>query len=98
MPILESVQRQLGDQVKVVAVNYKESGQNYRKMQKQLESFQLTLTHDKRGAISQQYGVTELPNLFVIGKDGKLAHHSQGYDEAEAGEVINVLNELLQSN
>lgn len=99
LPILEGIQREAGaNNIKVVAVNYKESRRDYYKIQKQLSSLELTLTHDKRGIIGNQFGVNVIPNLFIIGRDGKLAFHKVGYDESAIGEIITVLNELLLSD
>ena len=53
--------------------------------------------HDAKGAASDQYGVQALPNMFVIGRDGRIAHVHRGYSaemlEGFIGEILALLPE-----
>ncbi len=93
LPVLEKIQQKVGtDKIKVIAVNFKESKAQYRAIKEHLSSLQLTLTHDKRGSIGNKYGVEAIPNLFIIGKDGKLVFHNVGYGKSSIDKIIDVLN------
>jgi thiol-disulfide isomerase/thioredoxin len=92
LPILENLQAKVGvDKIKVVAVNYKESRKVYHQIKTRLSDVTMTLTHDKTGLISSKYGVKTLPNLFIIGKDGKLSHHMQGYGDKSIDKIIEAI-------
>lgn len=98
LPVLNAFQKEVGTELmQVIAVNYKENRRQYRKVQKVLsESLtELIFTHDEKGLIGKQYGVEGLPNLFVIGKNGKIVHHSIGFGESSIDELITVLNSAL---
>lgn len=96
LPILENIQNQVGiDKLKVVAVNFKENRKQYRKISRALASLKLSLTHDKRGSIGKSYGVEAVPDLFIVGKDGRLAFHHVGYGDNTIDKIVTVLNEQL---
>lgn len=98
LPILEGIQNKIGDDtVKVVAINYKENSKQYRRIKKKLSTLKLTLTHDKRGAIGKSFGVKGIPNLFIVGKNGKLLFHNVGYGTSSINKIVKVLNEELAS-
>jgi thiol-disulfide isomerase/thioredoxin len=98
LPILESIQNKVGtDKIKVIAINFKEGRKKYRFIKKKLSSLNLTLTHDKRGSIGKKFGVESIPNLFIIGKNGKLIFHNVGYGDESLDKIIDVLNLQLSS-
>ncbi|GGW51639.1 TlpA family protein disulfide reductase [Alishewanella tabrizica] len=98
LPVLNAVQNEAGSELMhVIAVNYKEDKRRYRKVQKVIsESLPaLIFTHDEKGLIGGKYGVEGLPNLFVIGKHGKVVYHSVGFGEASLDSLVTVLNNAL---
>jgi len=98
LPILESIQNKVGtDKIKVIAINFKEGRKKYRFIKKKLSSLNLTLTHDKRGSIGKKFGVESIPNLFIIGKNGKLIFHNVGYGDDSLDKIVDVLNQQLSS-
>jgi len=98
LPVLENIQNKIGvDIVKVVAINFKENRKKYRKITKILSVLNLTLTHDKRGSIGKKFGVKSIPNLFIIGRDGKIVFHNVGYGESSIDKIVKVLNQQLSS-
>ncbi|WJG10121.1 TlpA disulfide reductase family protein [Aliiglaciecola sp. LCG003] len=98
LPVLEAIQSKIGkDKIHVVAINYKESRKKYRRIRKQLSTLSLTMTHDVRGQIGDEFGVEGIPHLFIVGKDGKLIFQNVGYGESSIDKIINVLNSELSS-
>jgi len=96
LPVLENIQNKIGtDKIKVVAINFKEGRKQFRHIKKQLSSLNLTLTHDKRGSIGNKFGVEAIPNLFIIGKNGKLVFHNVGYGDSSIDKIVKVLNKQL---
>ncbi len=96
LSILQNLQKQVGsDFLKVVAINYKESNRSYNKLKKQLSELNLTLTHDKRGIISKNYGVKKAPHLFIIDKNGKIAFMDSQYQKTPTNKIVSVLKQEL---
>ncbi len=50
---------------------------------------------DKYGMVAKNYGVTSLPSLFVIGKDGTLVWKSAGYSEKLKYKLTSVIQDLI---
>jgi thiol-disulfide isomerase/thioredoxin len=96
LPTLASIQKLAGaDKLQVVAISYKEDYGNFVKIRHNLRKYNLVLTYDSNSAISAAYGVTGIPHMVMIGRDGRIAHVHVGYDESMLDTIANELNELL---
>ena len=96
LPILENLQRAAGPgRIKVVAVNIDESLWDFKKIQKALKDATLTLVYDKGGAVAKSYGVKVIPNMTLIGRDGRVAHAHVGYGEETIDTLVDEINGLL---
>lgn len=98
LPVLEKIQNQVGkDKLEVVAINYREPRKHFKKIKRKLSHLQLTLTHDRKGRISKQYGIKSLPHVLVIDKEGKVIYQNLGYNDEGIIALADKLNELLAS-
>jgi thiol-disulfide isomerase/thioredoxin len=96
LPILANVQKLAGaQQLQVVAISYKEDYENFRKISRKLQKYDLVLTYDGNSAVSKAYGVTAIPHMVMIGRDGRIAQVYQGYDESMLDTIASQLNTLL---
>ena len=96
MPILEGIQRQVGkDKLEIVAINFKQNKKIYRKIIKILKDIEITLTHDRKGKISKKYNVKSIPHMFIINKQGEIAHIHKGYNESMLPQLVGELNKLV---
>ncbi len=95
-PVLNYLQEQVGpEHLRVVVINYKEDSQTYRAVRRQLRAAKVTWTHDRNGAISDAFGVSSVPQLFLIDRAGELAHVRRGYSEESMPQLIEQVNALL---
>lgn len=82
LPMLGKVQEVVGrEHLEVVAVNFKEPRRDFNAVIRANKDLDLTYVHDERGIVSDRYGVTALPNMFIIGQDGLIAQTHRGYSE-----------------
>ncbi len=97
LPILEKLQRRLGDdQIRVIAVNTDTDPVEYRKMIKRMKDYQLTFTADFRSAIvARNYNVQMLPYMILIDRTGHVAHMHSGYGESMLPKLVDEINGLL---
>ncbi|QNP42043.1 TlpA family protein disulfide reductase [Lysobacter terrestris] len=80
LPILGKLQKAVGrDHLEVIAINYKEDRREFRDVIRANKDIALTYVHDAKGAISDRYGVTSLPNMFIVDREGRVAHVHRGY-------------------
>ena len=73
LPVLDVLQKAAGPRAHIIAVNVKDSAQDYRIIRRQMKDTALTFTHDRDGAISDGYAVKSYPNLYVIDQNGTIA-------------------------
>lgn len=83
LPMLGHVQKLVGrEHLEVIAINMKESREDYLGVLRANKDLDLTFVHDIRGVVTDRYGVTALPNMFIIGQDGLIVRTHRGYSEA----------------
>jgi peroxiredoxin len=83
------------EHLEVMAVNFKEDQREFRSVLRANKDIALTYVHDRYGAISDRYGVTALPNMFIIDRDGRIAHVHRGYSPQMLEGFVNEMLELL---
>ena len=96
LPMLGKVQEVVGrEHLEVIAVNFKEPRRDFNSVIRANKDLDLTYVHDERGIVSDRYGVTALPNMFIIGQDGLIAQTHRGYSEDVLQSFMQELLELL---
>lgn len=95
LPVLDRIQRKLGDKIKIIAINYKQDRKLYRKIKHKLKDISLTMLHDPMGSLGKKFGVKSIPNMFMISKQGKLVYHGVGYGDKTLDKIIQKLNQEL---
>lgn len=82
LPVLAHFQQVIGrDALQVFAVNVNEPRPDFLAVVRANRKLQLDYIHDARDVASKEYGVTALPNMFVIARDGTIAYVHRGYSE-----------------
>lgn len=95
LPMLAHVQSIVGrEHMEVVAINVKESRRDFLRVIRANKGIELTYVHDL-GVVSDQYGVSGLPNMFIIDREGRVAHVHRGYSEAVFERFIEEIMALL---
>lgn len=97
LPVLDQLQRVAGERAKVVAVNVKDTPQDYRLIRRQLKDAALTFTYDRSGEIAQGYAVKAYPNLYVIDQRGAIAAVHVGFGDESLAEIVEDINALLEA-
>ncbi|HQW60338.1 TlpA disulfide reductase family protein [Thermomonas sp.] len=96
LPGLEALQQHAGDKLlKVIAVNVKDSTEDYRLMMRQMRGFTMAMTRDRDGKISEGYDVQAFPNLWIIDPRGKVAAHHVGYGEDSLDALVDEINGII---
>jgi len=95
LPVLDALQKSAGNRIHIVAVNVKDSVQDYKIIRRQLKDTALTFTHDSRGTISEGFAVNSYPNLYVIDQAGTIAAVHVGFGDGSLKSIIDDINQLL---
>lgn len=100
LPVLASLQREatrLGLPLQVVAVNHREDRQTFvhavRVLRKSMAELQVTW--DRHGEVGKPYGVSHLPVMVMLHRDGTIAHVHVGYDADMLDTLVGEINALL---
>ena len=81
MPALQKLHEKYKDQgAVVIGMNCWESGDPLAYMKDKGFNYGLIMNADEA---AKAYGVSAIPTLYVIGKDGKVVHRSVGADSVE---------------
>jgi thiol-disulfide isomerase/thioredoxin len=95
LPILEGAQEMLGkDKLTVFAVSYRDSDSEQR-LRKVASSWQINLVEDSNGWIASHYGISSIPHLFIIGRDGTVLANHIGYGDRTLQELVDDINKAL---
>jgi thiol-disulfide isomerase/thioredoxin len=95
LPLLEGIQKQATtEKIRVFAVNWRESSDQFRAVQRALKGVTLTLLSDEGGSIGNQYDVDAIPHMVIVGRDGRIAAIHIGYSEQEISALVEEINEL----
>ncbi len=100
LPVLATIQAhatQRGMPLQVVAVNYREDRRTFFRTSKILHKNQpgLLVTWDRNGAIGKPYGVSSLPMMVMLHRDGTVAHVHVGYGADMLDRLVDEINALL---
>ncbi len=95
LPVLDVLQKAAGERAKVIAVNVKDTSQDYRLIRRQMKDAALTFTHDRSGEISKGYAVNSYPNLYVIDQAGTIAAVHVGFGDDSLEHIVSDINKLL---
>ena len=98
LPVLDSLQRHAGELLQVIAVNVKDSPEDYRVMMRQMKQYSILQSRNSAGEIADGYGVTAYPNLWIIDRQGRIAAHHRGYGEGSLEEIVGEINRVLRES
>ncbi len=97
LPILEGLQVAGKGNLQVVAVNI-ESREVFRKASNVLGELHLTLANDSDDRSQRVYGVKAIPQMVIIGKDGRILDIHKGYGENSLDGIVDEINRALTAN
>ncbi|HZX72486.1 MAG TPA: TlpA disulfide reductase family protein [Rhodanobacter sp.] len=100
MPVLAKMQAlatQRGLPLQVVAVNHREERKIFVRASRALHKNlpELLLTWDRNGKIGKPYGVSGIPVMVMLHRDGTIAHVHVGYGEDMLPTLVSEINALL---
>jgi thiol-disulfide isomerase/thioredoxin len=73
LPAMEALQEQLGlNNLQVVSVAVKDEPKTVRKITAELNELSMISSIDKTGKIAESFGDDYMPNVWIIGRDGKV--------------------------
>ncbi|MEO8810050.1 MAG: TlpA disulfide reductase family protein [Rhodanobacter sp.] len=101
MPVLARLQAlstQRGLPLQVVAINHREDRATFVRTSRVLHKSlpELLVTWDRNGVIGKPYGVSGIPVMVMLHRDGTVAHVHVGYGADMLGTLVAEINALLR--
>jgi thiol-disulfide isomerase/thioredoxin len=97
LPILEKAQEIIGqDRLTVLAVSFHENPDAERGLTKLASTWHIKLVGDSVGWIADHYGISAIPHLFIIGRDGVILANHTGYGDRSLQELVDDINHALE--
>jgi peroxiredoxin len=92
LPILANIEKAAGKaNIQVIAVNT-ESRDVFRKVSRALHDLDLQLAYDPDRKGQRTYGVTGIPHMVIIGRDGRIEAVFRGYGESQLDRIVAAIN------
>jgi thiol-disulfide isomerase/thioredoxin len=96
LPVLSHFQKTVGhDALEVIAINFKEPRADFNNIVRGNRGLDLNYIHDGKGVVSEQYGITSIPHMFILDQQGRVAHVHRGYSEASLPRIVEGIIALL---
>lgn len=96
LPILDRVQDKAGkDQMAVIAVNTEVPDVFRRATRLMRDGMHLELVSDASGKAQKAFGVSGIPHMVIIGRDGRILRVYTGYSEEKLDEIVADINTAL---
>jgi thiol-disulfide isomerase/thioredoxin len=95
LPILVNLEKKATrEKVVVLSVNWRQTYDEFRQIKKIFKDMgtDITLISDERGRAGEAYGVTGIPHMIIVGRDGKIAAIHVGYSEGELPLLVDEIN------
>lgn len=97
LPILEGIQKTAGvDKVQVIAINTEDRAV-FRKVSRALSELTLGMSYDPGKKSATLYGVSGIPHLLIIGRDGRIQSIYRGYGESSLDRIVQSLNAAINA-
>lgn len=65
--------------VQVFAVDLGDSAKDYGSLLRKVRHTTMVLAHDEGASVGEAWGVYMLPNMWIVGSDGRILAHHEGY-------------------
>jgi thiol-disulfide isomerase/thioredoxin len=96
LPTLEKAQRLIGkDRLTIFAVSFKENPDAAKGVRKLASELQINMIDDRNGYIAGRYGISAIPHLFIIDRDGNVLANHIGYGDRSLDELVDDINHAL---
>jgi hypothetical protein len=90
--LLELQKKATREKVVVLSVNWRQGYDVFRQLKSALKDEAITLISDDQGRVGDAYGVSAIPHMIIVGRDGKIAAIHRGYSEEEIPTIVDEIN------
>jgi thiol-disulfide isomerase/thioredoxin len=98
LPAMEAVQEQLGlANLQVVSVAFKDEPKTINKITAELKELSMISAIDKTGKVVESFGDDYMPNVWIIGRDGKIMSQVTVKDDEALKKAIKLIEAAIRA-
>jgi thiol-disulfide isomerase/thioredoxin len=98
LPAMEYMQEQLGlNNLQVVSVAVKDEPKAVRKITAELNELSMLSTVDKTGKVAESFGDDYMPNVWIIGRDGKVTAQMQVKSDEDLIKAVKLVEAAIRA-
>jgi thiol-disulfide isomerase/thioredoxin len=98
LPAMEAVQEQLGlANLQVISVAFKDEPKTINKITAELKELSMISAIDKTGKVVESFGDDYMPNVWIIGRDGKIMSQVTVKDDEELKKAIKLIEAAIRA-
>jgi peroxiredoxin len=101
LPNLEKLQEYLGkDRLTILAVNFRDDdAETIARLRQDAKEagWKLHLALDPGGHIAEAYGISTIPRMYIIGKDGRVSAIHAGFGDGSLEDMVTDLKSVLDA-
>lgn len=91
MPVLNGIRQASKGEVQVIAINT-EDRNTFRRVTRAFKDIDIDLAYDPDHQARDDFAVSGLPHMLVIGRDGKIVRTFIGYNESSLPAIVDAIN------
>lgn len=98
LPAMEFMQEQLGlSNLQVVSVAVKDEPKAVRKITAEMNELSMLSTVDKTGKVAESFGDDYMPNVWIIGRDGKVTAQMQLKNDEDLIKAVKLVEAAIRA-
>jgi thiol-disulfide isomerase/thioredoxin len=98
LPAMEYMQEQLGlSNLQVVSVAVKDEPKAVRKITAEMNELSMLSTVDKTGKVAESFGDDYMPNVWIIGRDGKVTAQMQLKNDEDLIKAVKLVEAAIRA-
>ena len=98
LPAMEYMQEQLGlSNLQVVSVAVKDEPKAVRKITAELNELSMQSTVDRTGKVAESFGDDYMPNVWIIGRDGKVTAQMQLKSDEDLIKAVKLVEAAIRA-
>lgn len=94
LPVLYNIQKAAKGRLQVVAINT-EDEETFRSLLRAMRTLDIGMSYDPEHKAQDAFGVSGIPHMVVIGRDGRIVEVFRGYGETSLKPIVAAINRAI---
>jgi thiol-disulfide isomerase/thioredoxin len=98
LPAMEYMQEKLGlEKLQVISVAVKDEAKTVRKITAEMKELSMRSSIDRTGKIAESFGDDYMPNVWIIGRDGKVVAQTQIRNDEDLIKAVKLVEAAIRA-